>query len=78
MSTALLLSLCLGNYLMTGRNILQLYISVLSSTECLRKNYGVADYQYKNVNTQQCNIFRHNKCNFHLAVCGISTPLCET
>ena len=29
------------------------------------KKYGVADYQYyKNGNTQQCNILRHNKNNF--------------
>ena len=38
--------------------------------ECLRKKYEVADYQYfKNGNTQQSNIFRHNKYNFQLVVC---------
>ena len=47
----------------------------VACTGCLRKKYGVADYEYfKNDNTQQCKIFRHNKCNFSLAVCEISTP----
>ncbi len=37
--------------------------------ECLRKKYGVADYQYfKNGNTQQLNICRHNKYNFSIFV----------
>ena len=46
-------------------------------TGCLRKRYGVADYQhFKNGNTQQCNnfrpynIFRHYKYNFYIAVCA--------
>ena len=39
-------------------------------TGCLRIKYGVADYWYfKNGNTQQCNIFRHNKYIFCLVVC---------
>ncbi len=39
------------------------------------KKYDVADYRYfKNGNTLQCNIFRHNKYNFHVVVCEISTP----
>ncbi len=38
-----------------------------------KKEYRVTDYQYfKNGNTQQCNIFRHNKYNF-LVVCEVST-----
>ena len=42
---------------------------------CLRKKYGVAGYGYfENSNKQQCNIFRHNKYNFHLAVCEITNP----
>ncbi len=40
------------------------------------KKYGVADYQYfQNGNTQQCNIFRHNKYNIRLVVCEISISL---
>ena len=40
-----------------------------------KKKYGVADYQYfKNGKTQYCNIFRHDKYNFHLVVCEVSTP----
>ena len=40
-----------------------------------QKKYGVADYRYfKNGNTQQCNIFRHNEYNFCLVGCEISTP----
>ncbi len=39
------------------------------------KKYGVADYQYfMNGNTQQYHIFRHDKYNFHLVVCEVSTP----
>ena len=39
------------------------------------KKYGVADYQYfKNGDTQQCNIYRHNKYIFCLVVCEILTP----
>ncbi len=50
------------------------YVHVVN-TRCLRKKYGVADYQYfKNGNTQQCNIFRHNKYNFYLIACEISSP----
>ena len=48
-----------------------LYFTVPGVSE---KKYGVADYQYfKNGNTQQCNIFRHNKYNFWLLVYEIST-----
>ncbi len=40
-----------------------------------QKKYGVVDYEYfKNVNTQQYNIFRHFKYNFCVVVCEISTP----
>ena len=40
-----------------------------------KKVYGVADYQYfNNGTTQQYNIFRHDKYNFHLPVCAVSTP----
>ena len=47
----------------------------LNTTRVSLKKYGVADDRYfKNGNTQQCNIFRHNKYNFCLAVCDISTP----
>ena len=50
-------------------------LNMVFCTGCLRKKYGVADYQYfKNGNTQQCNIFWHNKCNFCLVACEISTP----
>ncbi len=46
---------------------------------CLRKKYGLADYRYfKNGNTQQRNIFTHNKYNSCLVLfwgffCEIST-----
>ena len=44
-------------------------------TDCLRKKYGVVDSQYfKNGTTQQCTIFRQNKCNSFLVVCEVSTP----
>ena len=34
-------------------------------TECCRKKYGVADYQYF-MNIKQCNIYRYDKYNFQL------------
>ncbi len=41
-------------------------------TGCLRKRYGVEDYQYfKNGYIQQCNIFTHNKYNFRLVGCEL-------
>ncbi len=41
--------------------IRELVIECVEYAVCLRKKYGVADYQhFKNGNTQQCNIFRHN------------------
>ena len=44
-------------------------------TGCLRKKYGVADYQYfENGITQQCDIFRLNKYNLYLVECEVSTP----
>ncbi len=36
------------------------------------KKYGVANYKYfNNGDTQQCNLFRHNKYNFYLVVCNV-------
>ena len=36
------------------------------------KKYGAVDYQYfKNGNTQQCKIYRHDKYIFRLVVCEI-------
>ncbi len=44
-------------------------------TGCLRKKYGVADFQYlKNGHVQQCNLFKYNKYNFYLDMCKVSTP----
>ena len=45
--------------------------------ECtnLKKMYEIANYQYfKNGNTQQCTILRHNKYNFYLDVSAVSAP----
>ena len=57
--------------------VLPYYVGKLPNhTRCLRKKYGVhvADYLYiKNGNTQEWNIFRHDKYNFCLVVCKILT-----
>ncbi len=52
-----------------------LSVTIEPGTGCLRKKFSLADYWYfTNGNTQQCNIFRHDKYNSCLAVCEVSTP----